>query len=230
MSLRELPEWLLCVTLRGYDDPEPDPSGEGDPPADGDDPESEQETEGLDKLRKALAAERLKTKRLEKNLKARSGPPAEDEAEEDSEEETEPPKKRSGGRRSQADIRLDQLTKRFQDLSFRDAVRAAAKKFEDPDDAVSGIDRSLISMEQDEDDPSIVMWDESEITAAVKDLAKRKPYLLKREGDGSASSQNGTKSTRPSGGKFSGRPQKETTQEAQIAGWKQRFPATRGFH
>jgi hypothetical protein len=230
----ELAPWLKSVMLVGYEDQ--DPQGgtgtEGDPgdgdPTDGD-PSPEPDNDGL---KKALAAERLRNKNLEKRLRdatASKGATGDDD-EEPSDEPQESEKGKGKSSRSPAaraaEEKLQRVTAAFVKSSFRSTVRDLATNFVDPDDAVAALDMSLINHEQDEDDPSNIVWDESEIKTALKDLAKRKPHFLK-----AADAGNGAQTPRrPSGSKFggAGKPSTQQTPQQKLDDYQRRFPAFRG--
>jgi hypothetical protein len=226
----KLAPWLNSVTLIGYEDEDKSAGGEGDP-AEGAEGEAGENNDAEDaaKLKKALAAERLRSKNLEKKLRDAAASSSEDESEESEEEGEEPKKpavKKSPAKgNSAAEKKLVALTAAFRNTAAKEVVRDLAKDFNDPADAYDSIDWTQISYEQDDDDPSIVVWDESEIRTAVKDLAKRKPYLLKQAGGGTPPKTPG----RPSGSKFNG-PQRPSTTDskAQLTAFQQRFPAMRG--
>lgn len=231
----ELAPWLKSVMLLGYEDPAADPNAEGDPGEEGDEGKEEGEkqedpAEDLAKLKRALAAERLKNKNLERKLK---GPKADEgEGEEDPEGgEEEPEKGKAKGARSAsaraAEAKLQKVTAAFVRSSFANTVRSLATNFLDPDDAIAAIDMKLIQHEQDDDDPSNIVWDESEIKTALKDLAKRKPHFLKPAEAGGEKTPK-----RPSGSKFSGpagRPGTTPTEPEKLKDWQQRLPAMRNI-
>jgi hypothetical protein len=226
----ELAPWLKSVMLFGYEDPTDPPEGEGgegEGEGEGEGSEDE-EKDSLDKLQKALKAERLKNKNLEKKLKGvtpKATTEEGDEEEEESEQDAgkgKPKAPRSAAARA-AEAKLQKLQTAFVKSSFASTVRSMATNFVDPDDAVAALDMSMITHEQDEDDPSNIVWDEAEIKTALKDLAKRKPHFL----------QSGEKDpktpTRPSGSKFAGARKPNTTDpKAELQGYQSRFPAMRG--
>lgn len=88
-------------------------------------------------------------------------------------------------------------------------------KFADVDDVLTMLNRSGITVEQDEDDPSDVTVDRKTVEAAIKDLAKKKSHLLVAEGD-----------TEPSGGKFGGGGGKDPKKLDEKTA-EQRYPALR---
>lgn len=238
----ELRPWLKSVMLIGFEDADPQGGAEGDPGTDadpnGEDSEKEDSADEVAGLKKALAAERLRNKNLKRQLA--SSTPKADEGDDDSESEdadSEPEKQKPKGARSQsaraAEAKLQKLNAAFVKTSFAATVRSLATNFVDPDDAVAALDMSLITHEQDDDDPSIVVWDESEIKTAIKDLAKRKPHFLKAVDKNGADNKGGAPKTptRPSGSKFSGPAGKASnpTQDAVLTDWKGRLPAMRNI-
>jgi hypothetical protein len=73
---------------------------------------------------------------------------------------------------------------------------AREMKFIDVDDALTGVDRSKIEVEQDDDDPSDIRVDAKTVKAAVKALADKKKHLIQsEEGEGGGG---------PSGSRFGG--------------------------
>lgn len=232
----ELAPWLKSVMLRGYEsegeEGEAGAGGTGDAgETEGD--ESESGEDELANLKKALAAERLRSKNLAKQLKTKA--PATTEGTDEEAEETGTDKGKAASDRSlkkanlEAQGKLERLSEGYRLNELKSTVRTIADglNFVDWDDAYSALDRSLLSYEQDEDDPTIVVWDESEIKTALKDLAKRKPHLLKQP-DGSGKG-GGKTPNRPTGSKFGGtggRPS-NTDIKAQQADLARRFPAMR---
>lgn len=91
-------------------------------------------------------------------------------------------------------------------------------KFIDVDDALSGVDRSKIEVEQDDDDPSDITVDAKTVKAAVKALADKKKHLIQSEGDGSGG---------PSGSRFGGGSNKSGDKDAEKARLKELYPALR---
>jgi hypothetical protein len=68
-------------------------------------------------------------------------------------------------------------------------------KFLDADDAIAGVDRSLIDADQDDEDPTDILVNEETVRAAVKALAARKPHFIR----------TGTEDGEPTGSPFGGR-------------------------
>lgn len=184
--------------------------------------EGDDETAGL---KKALAAERLKSKRLERDLAAAKKTPGKGQGSTGTEGEGQ-------GSGAQADpamtSKLERLTVGFRETALRSTIGELAKDFRDVSDVLANIDTSLINYEQDDDDPTIVVWDETELKTAIKDLAKRKPYLLKAAGEGEQGA-GGRRTTRPTGGQFGrvGAGGQRTTAAQQQAELARRIPALR---
>ena len=103
----------------------------------------------------------------------------------------------------QAQIAADAASKRSQklaeafltaELKRKVSSEAAKAQFIDPEDAITGVDLSSLTYEQDEEDPSRVTIDEKSVREAVKSLAARKPHYIKK----------GTDDGGPSGSQFGG--------------------------
>jgi hypothetical protein len=73
------------------------------------------------------------------------------------------------------------------------AREAQSQKFIDPDDAVTGVIRSGITAEQDEDDPTSVEIDAKTVKAAVKALAEKKKHLINADGSGGDGGASGSR-------------------------------------
>lgn len=238
----ELAPWLKSVMLVGYesegDEGETGAGGDGGAGEGEGGDEGESGEDKLANLRKALAAERLRSKNLAKENKTLKGAKGaastegtDEETEESGEEKGKAPTDRSLKKAHlEAQGKLERLAEGYRLNELKTTVRSIADglNFVDWDDAYSALDRSLLTFEQDDDDPTIVVWDEAEIKAALKDLAKRKPHLLKQP-DGSGKG-GGKTPNRPTGSKFGGaggRPS-NTDSKAQLQNFQQRFPAMRG--
>ncbi len=241
LSKNELAPWLKSVMLFGYESEgeEGGVAGEGaGEGAAGEGTEGEGGESGEDELanmRKALAAERLRSKNLakeNKTLKGAKGAAATEEGEGEGEEIATDKGKVANERllkraNSESQAKLEKLSAGFRTAELKSTVReiAGGLNFVDWEDALNALDIKLLNYEQDDDDPSIVVWDESEIKTALKDLAKRKPHFLK-QGDGKTGA--GKTPNRPSGSKFGGAGKPSTTEaKAQLDGLRARFPAMR---
>jgi len=121
----------------------------------------------------------------------------------------------------QAEIREQKANERVQRLAdgllktrLEAAITAAAADFIDPADAIDGVDRSALTYEQDDDDPSQITIDVKSVQKAVKDLATRKPHYLK----------HGTDDGEPSGSSFGGSRRKKQTDDET---YKDTYPSLR---
>lgn len=207
-----LPDWLLNRIISGAEQGDPDgsqgDSGEGqrgsedppqgdDPAGDAGDPDDEDDPDDKAELKKALSKERKERKdrdraarKAEREL-ARLRQEAEDsKTAEKGEAAAEKVK------RERAEARLEKLVTGYRKSALDSAIEKAARaaKFIDTDDAIAGVDRSGISVEQDEDDPADVTIDTKTVERAVKELATRKRHLV----------QGGTSDGEPSGSRFGG--------------------------
>jgi len=143
-------------------------------------------------LRSALRKERAERKAHEAELKELRKEREERELADKSEAEKEK-------------IRADKATERVTKLAtgllndkLDSAIRAAAKDFIDPTDAIAGVDREALVYEQDSDDPSKITIDAKSIERAVKAVATAKPHFLKTgtdDGEKTGSQFGGTKKT-----------------------------------
>ena len=142
-------------------------SGDGD--GDGDDDKD------IDGLKSALAKERRERRKLEKDAAARQK--AEDDKKSKDADEVAHAQKKT----QEAQDRIAKLSAGFLQRELDGALRKAAEKqgFIDPADAIEGVDRSSLTYEQDDEDPTDIDIDEKSIEKAVKALAARKPHFLK---------------------------------------------------
>lgn len=238
-SFHTEPTWLQFTHIIGHDDEgegeggsgEGESGSEGGEDDDGGEDESDDDESKLpDKVKAILKKERAlraaaekKAKILEKNSQAAPGK-AGDQG-------------KAGGKDKQAspaesddedtsDPRYQKMVDKFREQSLASTVAGIAKNFADPSDVYRFLDTELFDYTQDDDDPSQVVWDEAEIRAAVKALAKEKPYLLKPESDGGQGGQVGS-GARQSGPKFAGRGSGKQTSGLSAAEMAQRVPALR---
>jgi hypothetical protein len=213
------PWWLTLVDIVGFEGEEN--SDDSDDSSDDDDSEDESEEESEDEseeesedeeeseegapvtqkdiknLKSALRKERIARKRAErevKSLKSRKPPvkkPAKDESGEGEEEEDKGPSEREVRLATRLrDQALDQVITRY----------ASRMNFVDLDDVLRLVNRKDIDVSQDEDDPTEVDIDEEGVEDALKELAKKKKYLV---------NANGSRQPR-SGSKMSGKGKKQT--------------------
>ena len=161
-------------------------------------------------LRSALAAERKANKDREKELKTlRKAKDDRDLSEKDEVEQANTKAERATAR---ADKLAAGLLKRDVDSAIRTAAEAAG--FIDVSDALDGVDRSLLSIDQDEDDPTVITLDDKAVALLVKNLGIKKPHFLKK----------GTDDGEPSGSQFGRRSnRKQTDDEA----YKESYPSLR---
>lgn len=213
--MRKVPWWLHDMILRGYEG-EGEETGETGETEETEETGETEETEGGKKgetddyaeLKGALNKERRQNKQNAKLLKQLQ---AEKEAREQAElSDTE----KSKAAAAKANDRVAALAVKFKTNAVNTAIiaQAAKMKFRDTDDALAGVDRSLIDVEQDEDEPENVTVDAKTVEAAVKALADKKKYLIQSEGE-----------TDPSGSRFGGGggQKKSTTDEDLI----KKYPA-----
>lgn len=157
---------------------------ENDP---GEEPDDKPNINGL---KSALASERRLRENAERELKKRQKAEADRELAEKTEVE-------------QAKIRADQAAQKVTALAqgllrekLDNALVAAANKakFIDPSDMVLLVDRSQLVYTQDEDNPAQITIDQKVIDSVVKELATKKPHLVK----------TGTDDGEPTGSAFGG--------------------------
>lgn len=185
-----LPYWLQNITIRGFegdddkskDDKSKDDKADDDDEDDkGDDDQKgdkpDRDTEGL---KSALRKERQQRRESEKEL--RELKKFKEEQESKDKTETDRAKEEATKATTKAARLAEQLRTRVVD---NEIIRLGTKlNFQDVDDALRLIERDEIEIDQDEDDPSKVTVDPKSVEDALKALAKKKPHLLKQEGDG----------------------------------------------
>jgi len=219
-------ELLLPAVIFGAEDEGSDDSGSDDGgDADGENEDSDAgsdagEDDGADDspgdrrsddgLKSALRKERARANAAEKKLKAK------EKAEADAELAKRSDIEQAQIREQKALERAEKLANGFLQTNLNAAIREAAKSagFIDPSDAIEGVDRTGITYEQDEDDPSQVDIDQKTIVAAVKKLAAKKPHFIR----------SGTDDGEPTGSQFGGTRQKKKTTEEEL---KSKYSALR---
>ncbi len=223
-------QWLHFEFVMGHDDGDGSEGGAGDDGTgvdsagdeNADDTDDEGSLEGLkkalDKERKLRATAEKKIKILGKNATG-AKPPVDDKKTDASDDK----KTDSGGADTASQAKLDRLSEAFRMSTLQKLVADNSANFQDPSDVYRFLETDLFEFAQDDDDPSQVVWNESEIKTAVKALAKERPYLLKPSGDGSG----GTKKTPTSGPKFAGAGSGKQTGGASRTELARRFPALR---
>lgn len=178
----------------------------------GDDDEHEDRNDPKVKgLRSALAKERARANKAEKELNARTK--ADEEAALKEKTELE----QAQIREQKANDRLTKLTEGYRKSAIDRAIEKAAKDFIDPDDAISGVDRSSIEVEQDEDDPSDIKVDQRSVERAVKALAASKPHFLRKGTDDGEATGSGF------GGSRSGKNSEKSKEQV----YRDRYPSLR---
>lgn len=232
----EVPDWLLMLgPIIGAEGDGPDASGsDGDSGSDSSQSESDSDDSGDDAsgdddieqseefkqlpedhpIKKALRAERAARKQDAKERKREARELArlraqleEDEAAKKGELEQERLK------RERAEEKNQRLAAGYLRSALDREIERAARdaKFRDTDDALQLVDRSLITYEQDEDDPSEVDIDRKTVQQAVKKLADRKKHLI----------ASGTEDDEPTGSRFGGPRKKSRTSEEAL---RQKYP------
>lgn len=207
-----LPTWFLGAEGEGDDDSNDD-ADDGEADDDGDDSDDSDDSKGDDKddkgekpsttesLLKALREERTARKAAEKLVKASEraksrNTEGDKAALKQAEEDLADSKKRTEG-----------LAAAFKKSAVDRAIEKAARtaKFRDTDDALAMVDRNLLDIDQDEDDPASVDIDADSVKRAVKKLADTKKHLI----------MSGTDDDEPTGSQFGGKGKKnkQTTEE-----------------
>lgn len=163
---------------------------------DADDPK----TKGLSS---ALRKERQERQKLERELKKLN------KAKEDEDLAKKSEAEQAKIRADKAEERATKLATGFRNTAVNAAIREAARdaNFIDVEDALAGVDRESITIEQDDDDPSQIDLDLRTVKTAVKALASKKPHFIR---SGSGDSQS-------TGSQFGGKGKgKGTTSEEQL--------------
>lgn len=228
----EEPSWLWYAYVVGYDEGDGgegngdggagDGGGDGDGDGDGDEPDESTP----DGLKKALEAERKLRKTAEQKLKiaTRKAANAGAKANAGGTQGTGADEGTGDQGTTEVDARVEKLTTALRDNSLKTTIAGLAANFHNPDDVYNFLDTKAFDYEQDDEDPTNVVWDEAEIRAAIKQLAKDRPYLLKPAGDGQ---QGGQGRQRQSGPKFAGKGSGRQTSGLTQADITTRFPAMR---
>ncbi len=233
---RDVPEWLKFALLFGKDGDEGDGgtgdggTGEGDE-GEGDegDESDEPDEESLEGLKKALAAERAQGKAAQKKLKMaerKIANAASNAAKKTGDDKSGKDESEDEGDKlpKAAQAKLDKLTVAYRTSTLKSLVSAKASDFQDPDDVYRFLNTEEFDYEQDDDDPSEVVWDEKEIDVALKALRKQRPYLLKPT---TGSEGAGKTRTAKSGPKFAGTNAGRQTAGTDVAALSRRIPALR---
>lgn len=160
------------------DDDEGDPAGDENTNDDANKSDKSGDND-IEALKKALAAERRQNK---KNARALAQAQAQNASKEQTDnEDLEETKKKLIASTEKTQKLASGLLKRTLDSAIKDAARDL--KFIDVEDAVAGVDRSLIEFDQDDEDPSDIDLDVDSVVAAVKKLAAKKAHFIARGTD-----------------------------------------------
>jgi hypothetical protein len=183
LFLRNL--FLDKIVIRGFeedDKKDPDPKDQGsedqnDEETDGDDEEEEDDDGGKEDntaLKSALKKEREARRKLEKENKklARTKKSLEDK------DATE--LDRAKNEATENKTKAERLAAKLKQTALDNAIQKKAMnmKFVDLDDALRLVDRELIDVEQDEDEPDDIAIDEKSVEDALKALVTKKPHLV----------------------------------------------------
>jgi hypothetical protein len=184
--MREVPWYLLYEVLTGFEESS-DEENEEEGNEEEENEESNEEEEGEEKekpdpaagLKSALQAERADRKKLEKEVKQLR------KLREDAEnaDASEAEKARKEAEAAKGSVTALSVKLRTTVVDNEITRFAAQMKFRDLADALLYVNRSSIEVEQDDDDPADIEVNEATVEAAVKALAKKKPYLLQADGD-----------------------------------------------
>jgi hypothetical protein len=174
------------------DEPGEDEGDEGD---ESEGKESESKSDDTESLKSALRKERMARKRLEREVKRLSA--ATSNGSEDKEEETKPEVD------AERNNREKRLAQKLQKAAVDNLIIKHAGEFKDANEALALINRTVIEVDQDDDDPSEIEVDEDSVIDAVKALAKKSPHLLLTKEDrkvrsGSSFSKSRRKGSEPS--------------------------------
>lgn len=211
-----LPYYLRNLTIRGFEDETPEQKAareaaeaEADDDDDDDgDNSGKDKAENNDGLKSALAKERKAAKDAQRALKA-----AQKRLDElDSKDKSDTDKAKDEA--SKATALNAKLALRLRTTAVDNAIiqLAGSLNFRDVDDALQLVNRELIEIEQDDDDPSEIDLDKASVKAALEKLAKAKPHLIAAEGQGEKS-----------GSKFNGK--KQSTKDADEEALRKLYPA-----
>lgn len=174
-----------------------------DDEGEGSDNDGEGDDEGADDKKKtptqadidALQAALEKERRLNKRLTRRQNISQQNKSAEEQKEQVDI--ETAQNRAREADAKAEKLAAGLLQRDINAAIEKAARdmKFLDPDDAIAGVDRSLIESDQDDEDPTDILVNEETVRAAVKALAAKKPHFIR----------TGTDDGEPTGSPFGGR-------------------------
>lgn len=201
MALIELPEWLLSPLFGAAEGDGEEGESEGSSNDGGDSEDDDEHGEGSgqggegseeksDGALSALRKERKARKDAERELRQlRADKQKREQEESDKKLAEEDAVKAAETKAQRAEERARVLAERLRDRTVDALIRDAARdlNFHDVQDALLRIDRSTISVEQDESDPTDVEVDEDTVKKAVKALADKHKHLVNVEGSGTRS-------------------------------------------
>lgn len=211
------PLFLRGIIIRGYEEKKEE---QKPPPKEGEE-ESEEETEDDDEeeeqeekqdntaLVSALKKEREARRKLEKENKrlAKTKKSLEDKDASDLD--------KAKNEATENKTKAEKLAAKLKQSALDNFIQKKAMnmKFVDLDDALRLVDRELIDVEQDEDDPDEIVIDEKSVDDALKALVTKKPHLI------------GEAKPPASGSKFGGsKDKKEPDQDEAL---REKYPALR---
>lgn len=210
------PFFLLGLRFRGFEDPPEGNESEEETEEEETEEETEEHSEEKEDtagLKSALKKERDARKKLERENRKLQKTKSDADLKDKTEVE------QAQAREKAATEKAAKLAKGLREKALENVVGklAAKHKFLDVDDALTLVDRSKITIDQDDEDPSDIEIDEASVEAALKALAKKKPHLIGDEEGGSGRTRTGSK--------FNGG--KKTGSELEEEDLRARYPALR---
>lgn len=216
-------ELLFPTVIFGAEGEGDDDPGDSEDGTDSDDNDDNDDDDGDDDdhkdrndpnvkgLKSALASERAARAKLEKQLKAK------EKAEKAAKDAELSEVQQANQKATEAADRAEKLAAGFLQSKLDAAIEKAARKanFRDTDDAIAGVDRDLLTFEQDDDDPTKVTIDAKTVETAVKALATKKPHYIK----------SGTDDDDATGGQFGRKSTKKASPAEEL---RKKYPALRG--
>lgn len=160
----------------------------------------------LSKERKANRASKARIRVLEKELNSSKEP----EKNEPSSDESEVVKQLNT-QLTEEKTRVEALRSAFKDTVIKAFIvtKAAELQFQNPEDVLAFVSLTELDIDQDEEDPTRLDYDEDEIVGLIKNIAKSKPYLL--------SKKDKEEDSNPSGGSYTNsRRTKLTNRDAEL--------------
>jgi len=163
------------------------------------------------KLKSALEKERLARREAEKKAKTLEKEKAREQRLRDRKKQSDTDELATAKKElEESNQKSTRLAAGFKRTALDRAIETAATalKFRDTDDALKLVDRDLIDVEQDEDEPDKVDIDKDSVKRAVKKLADAKKHLL----------QSGTEDGGRTGSQFgnSGNSNKKPTKDEEL--------------